>query len=131
MTRTTRSCCSRRLSRMRRSWRPCWGTNKSRLGPLLASKHFPSAAVCGGTEAASRRHYVEEFKAKRIRVLTNYNVFTQGFDVPAVKAVYLPRPTWSRNVYQQIIGRGLRGPLNGGSEKVLIVNVEDNYRNFG
>ena len=30
-----------------------------------------------------------------------------------------------------MIGRGLRGPLNGGSEEVLIVNVEDNFRQFG
>ena len=48
-----------------------------------------------------------------------------------VQAVYVTRPTFSPNVYQQMIGRGLRGPLNGGSEEVLIVNVEDNFQQFG
>ena len=43
-----------------------------------------------------------------------------------VRAVYVARPTYSPNVYQQMVGRGLRGPLNGGSPECLIVNVEDN-----
>ena len=30
-----------------------------------------------------------------------------------------------------MIGRGLRGPLNGGKEECLIVNVEDNVAQFG
>jgi hypothetical protein len=30
-----------------------------------------------------------------------------------------------------MIGRGLRGPLNGGSEDVLIVNVKDNLDQYG
>ena len=43
----------------------------------------------------------------------------------------MTRPTFSPNLYQQMIGRGLRGPLNGGSEEVLIVNVDDNLVQFG
>ena len=34
-------------------------------------------------------------------------------------------------LYQQMIGRGLRGPLNGGKERCLIVNVADNVLQFG
>ena len=30
-----------------------------------------------------------------------------------------------------MIGRGLRGPANGGSDEVLIVNIRDNLENFG
>ena len=30
-----------------------------------------------------------------------------------------------------MIGRGLRGPLNGGEERCLIVNVRDNWLNYG
>jgi superfamily II DNA or RNA helicase len=41
------------------------------------------------------------------------------------------RPTFSPVLYQQMIGRGLRGPLNGGKERCLIVNVEDNITQFG
>lgn len=105
--------------------------NARTLAGLLAHRGISAVAVDGETEPAARKHYVEEFRAKRIRVLTNYGVLVQGFDAPAVRAVYVARPTFSPNVYQQMIGRGLRGPLNGGSSEVLIVNVRDNFNQFG
>ncbi|UUZ45812.1 helicase-related protein [Janibacter limosus] len=101
------------------------------LAALLANRGIPAVSVSGDTDSAARRHYIEEFKAGRIRVITNYNVLTQGFDAPKVRAVYVARPTFSPNVYQQMVGRGLRGPLNGGSEEVLIVNVKDNFDQYG
>ena len=45
--------------------------------------------------------------------------------------MYVARPTYSPNVYQQMIGRGLRGRANGGSDECLIVNVQDTLANFG
>lgn len=101
------------------------------LAALLSHEGIPAASVSADTDSAARRHYVEEFKAGRIRVITNYNVLTQGFDAPKVQAVYVTRPTFSPNVYQQMIGRGLRGPKNGGSREVLIVNVRDNFQKYG
>ncbi|MEQ4209657.1 DEAD/DEAH box helicase family protein [Actinopolymorpha sp. B9G3] len=105
--------------------------NAKVLAALLTYNGVEARAVAGITDAHARRRYVEDFKAKRVRVLTNYNVFTEGFDVPEVDAVFITRPTFSPNVYQQMIGRGLRGPLNGGKDEVLIVNVADNLTNFG
>ena len=40
------------------------------------------------------------------------------------------RPVCSPNLDFQMIGRGLRGPLNGGDERCLILNVRDNIENF-
>lgn len=101
------------------------------MAGLLTSKGVPAACVSGATPHSARRHYIEEFRAGRLRVLTNYAVFAEGFDAPKVRAVYVARPTYSPNVYQQMVGRGLRGPKNGGSEECLIVNVEDTFENFG
>lgn len=101
------------------------------LAAELSYYGVPSRPIYGATDAALRRRYIEQFRDGEIRVLTNYNVLTQGFDAPRVRAVYVTRPTFSPNLYQQMIGRGLRGPLNGGSEKVLIVNVADNLDQYG
>jgi len=101
------------------------------LAALLSLDGVPAAAVSGDTEPRTRRHYVEEFRGGRIRVLTNYGVFTEGFDAPAVRAVYVARPTYSPNRYLQMIGRGLRGPLNGGKDECLIANVDDTVQQFG
>jgi superfamily II DNA or RNA helicase len=105
--------------------------NAETLAAMLAVRGVPAVAISGGTDPAERRYHVEQFRRGEIRVITNYNVLAQGFDAPAVRAVYVTRPTFSPNVYQQMIGRGLRGRLNGGSDEVLIVNLQDNFDRFG
>lgn len=105
--------------------------NARTLAALLSHRGVRSVSVSANTEPAARRHYIDEFRQGRIRVLTNYQVLTQGFDAPAVRAVFVCRPTFSPNVYQQMVGRGLRGPRNGGSQEVLIVDVEDNLNMYG
>lgn len=105
--------------------------NARALAAQLVHRGIPTASLDASTPPSVRRWYVEQFKAGEIRVLTNYNVLSQGFDAPKVRAVYVTRPTFSANLYQQMIGRGLRGPLNGGSAEVLIVNVRDNLEQYG
>ncbi|MGW5325040.1 DEAD/DEAH box helicase [Streptomyces sp. NPDC004014] len=100
------------------------------LAAMLNDRGVPSAAVDSTTSTQDRRNRIESFRNGRIRVLTNYGVLTQGFDAPATRVVVVARPVYSTNVYQQMIGRGLRGPLNGGKESCLILNVSDNIANF-
>ena len=90
-----------------------------------------STAVDATTPTPDRRVSIEQFRSGRIRVLANYGVLAQGFDAPATRAVIVARPTYSPNMYQQMIGRGLRGPRNGGEETCLILNVKDNITNYG
>ena len=101
------------------------------MAALLTLEGIPAAAVSADTSATTRRQYVERFRNGDIQVLTNYGVLTQGFDAPSTRAVYIARPTYSPNLYQQMIGRGLRGPKNGGEERCLVVNVEDNVAQYG
>lgn len=101
------------------------------LAGLLSAKGIPSRAISARTDRGARRHYIDQFRTGEVRVLTNFHVLTEGFDAPAVSAVYLARPTYSPSVYQQMIGRGLRGPLNGGKERCIVVNVADNLAQYG
>ncbi|MFJ3661182.1 DEAD/DEAH box helicase [Streptomyces sp. NPDC090119] len=100
------------------------------LAAMLNDRGVPAAAVDSTTSAQDRRRRIEDFRAGRIRVLANYGVLTQGFDAPATRVVVVARPVYSTNVYQQMIGRGLRGPRNGGKDTCLILNVSDNIANF-
>lgn len=101
------------------------------LSAVLKAKGISAAAIHGGTDLSRRRALIQDFRDGDLQVLTNFDVLSQGFDAPKVDAVYLCRPTFSPNKYIQMVGRGLRGPKNGGSEEVLLVNVEDNLENFG
>lgn len=101
------------------------------LAAKLNDRGITAAAVDSATSTSERRRRIESFRRKQTRVLTNYGVLTQGFDAPATRAVVVARPTYSPNVYQQMIGRGLRGPRNGGKDSCLILNVRDNITNYG
>ena len=101
------------------------------LAALLEDRNIPSRAISGGTRPATRHHVVDEFRNGRIQALVNYGVFREGFDAPKTRAILVARPVYSPNLYFQMIGRGLRGPKNGGTDRCLILNVEDNIENFG
>jgi superfamily II DNA or RNA helicase len=100
------------------------------MAALLNRTGISAAAISSDTDKGARRHYIERFRRNKIRVLANYDVLTAGFDAPSVRAVYIARPVYAPNTYQQMIGRGLRGPKNGGTERCLLVNLEDNVLRF-
>lgn len=60
----------------------------------------------------------------------NYGVFREGFDAPDTRAIIVARPVYGPNLYFQMIGRGLRGPKNGGNERCLVLDVRDNIETF-
>lgn len=97
---------------------------------LLRRRGRSAATVTGDTRSATRRALIEEFRAKRIGVLCNFGVLTTGFDAPQVRALVIARPTASPVLYEQMIGRGMRGPRFGGTDRCLVIDVEDNIR-FG
>jgi superfamily II DNA or RNA helicase len=100
------------------------------LAAKLNGSGIKAAAIDASTPAAERQKIIEHYRAGRIRVITNYGVLAQGFDAPATRTVMIARPTYSPNTYQQMIGRGLRGPKNGGKEICRILDVRDNIANY-
>jgi superfamily II DNA or RNA helicase len=93
---------------------------------LLTRMGRTAAIVSGETRPATRRYLIEEFRGGRISVLCNYGVLTTGFDAPRIRAVVISRPTASPVLYEQMIGRGMRGPRFGGTEECLVIDVADN-----
>jgi superfamily II DNA or RNA helicase len=97
---------------------------------LLTRRGRTAATVSSETRPATRRFLIEEFRGGRISVLCNYGVLTTGFDAPRVRALVIARPTASSVLYEQMIGRGMRGPRFGGTEECLVIDLADNIR-FG
>lgn len=67
-----------------------------------------AAHVDGGTDSSTRDLAIKDFASGKIKVLSNCELFTFGFDVPSVECVTLLRPTSSLSMYLQMVGRGLR-----------------------
>lgn len=100
------------------------------IAALLQLKGVFARAVSSKTDAAIRRQIVKGFREGQLKVLVNYGVFREGFDAPKTRAIIVARPVYSPNLYFQMIGRGLRGELNGGSARCLILDVADNIENY-
>lgn len=64
--------------------------------------------ITGKTPTAERDRIAERFKAGGYRVLCNVNCYTEGFNAKRVDAVCIFRPTKSKGMYVQMVGRGLR-----------------------
>ena len=76
---------------------------------LELKKHSINAeSVNAKTSHADRDRIVDDFKKGRIRVLVNINVYTEGFNAKQVDCIALLRPTLSKGLYVQMVGRGLR-----------------------
>jgi superfamily II DNA or RNA helicase len=65
-------------------------------------------ALDGGVLREHRAAVLRRYQAGQIRVLVNCALFTEGFDAPATSCVAIVRPTKSRALYAQMVGRGTR-----------------------
>lgn len=84
----------------------------------------------GTTNRARRQSLIADFRSQTVQVLCNYALLSTGFDAPKTDVVFIARPTGSIVLYSQMIGRGLRGPAIGGTEKCRIIDVIDNIQGF-
>ena len=96
------------------------------INSILTYMGYKSCHIDGDTDKGSREFNIEMFKNKELQIICNYGVLTTGFDAPQTDLVFIARPTQSIVLYSQMIGRGLRGPAIGGTEKCTICTVKDN-----
>lgn len=64
--------------------------------------------VTSDTPKRVRSERLDNFRNRQYPVLLNCGVFTEGTDIPNIDCIVLARPTKSRNLLVQMIGRGMR-----------------------
>lgn len=80
---------------------------------------IPAEHVDGTMDTTSRDAAIQRFVAGETLVLSNCELFGEGFDVPAIEAVILLRPTKSISLYLQQVGRALR-PAPGKDYAIIL-----------
>ena len=111
-----------KLAGHRRAWLFfCAGVKHAEaIADLLNQYGVTAACVTGDTPMAERDHILTEYKAGRIRALTNANVLTTGFDYPDIDLIAMLRPTLSPTLYVQMVGRGMR--LKSNADHCLVLD---------
>ncbi len=90
---------------------------------------IPAAHVDGETETYERDARIKQFEAGEILVLSNVELFSEGFDLPAIECAILLRPTKSLGLYLQQVGRSLRP--SPGKEGAIILDHAGNCARHG
>lgn len=75
---------------------------------VLQANGVNAQYVTGETSKDVRLAILDDFRNGAIDVLCNVQVFTEGTDLPNIDSLILARPTKSRPLLVQMVGRGLR-----------------------
>lgn len=90
---------------------------------------IPAAHVDGETDPGERDATIQRFERGEILLLSNVDLFGEGFDLPAIECVILLRPTQSLTLFLQQCGRGLR--TSPGKSECIILDHAGNSSRHG
>jgi len=90
---------------------------------------IPAAHVDGETDTNERDQRIAQFERGDILILSNVELFGEGFDLPAIEAAILLRPTQSLGLYLQQVGRALR--TSPGKTDAVILDHAGNCARHG
>jgi len=94
------------------------------LAATFSLQGIPAGVVCGVTALDERKRLFRAFHDGSINVLCTVNVLSEGWDEPLCDCIIMARPTQSRSLYVQAVGRGLR--LAPGKADCIILDLTDN-----
>jgi superfamily II DNA or RNA helicase len=87
------------------------------MASALTSLGLKAESIDGDTP--NRDELIDGFKRGHTRIMVNCQILSEGFNAPFVSAIVLARPTMSRALYAQMVGRGTR--LNPPHKKDCLV----------
>lgn len=64
--------------------------------------------ICGATPELDREAILSRYQSGETPVVVNCAVLTEGFDAPATEVIFMAKPTKSRSLYTQMVGRSTR-----------------------
>jgi DNA repair protein RadD len=98
------------------------------LADEFLANGIPADHVSGHDSDERRKSVMDAFKAGDIKVVTNCEVLTKGFDQPDIEVGGLCRPTRSLSLHIQMLGRFLR---KHGDTRKLILDHSGNIERLG
>ncbi len=79
-------------------------------------------AVSGKSTPEERAAAAADLAAGRVQIVANAALWTEGFDCPPVACIAIARPTKSRALFTQMVGRGTRPSPATGKTNLLVLD---------
>ena len=90
------------------------------IAEAFGNRGIPAAHIDFRTPEKERERILSDFRAGNIAVLSNVDIFSEGFDMPDIRVAILATPMRSLTRYIQRVGRALR-PAPG-KDKAIVVD---------
>ena len=98
------------------------------IAALLNDRGVPALAVSGSMKLAERNEATRRFAQKKLLVLCACDLLNEGWDCPETEVLFMARPTMSKVLYTQQLGRGMR--LADGKESLMVFDFVDNASQY-
>lgn len=94
------------------------------MAKLFKSKGVPAVSITSETE--NREQVIKDFRNNKYTIAFTVDLFNEGIDFPDLRVLLFLRPTESKTIFTQQLGRGLR--LCGGKGNVVVIDFIGNYK---
>ncbi len=98
------------------------------IAELLQKNGIKAESVSGKTENIKRKKILKDYENKQIQVLCACDLLNEGWDSPITEVLFMARPTMSKTIYMQQLGRGMR--IHEGKEFLMVFDFVDNANMF-
>ena len=98
------------------------------IAGLFQNAGVKAVAVSGSMKTSERNEWLAKFATGEVKVLCACDLLNEGWDCPQTEVLFMARPTMSKVLYTQQLGRGMR--LSEGKEFLMVFDFVDNASQY-
>ena len=98
------------------------------VAELFKSAGINALAVSGSMKTSERNEQLAKFADGKINVLCACDLLNEGWDCPQTEVLFMARPTMSKVLYTQQLGRGMRN--SDGKDHLMVFDFVDNASQY-
>ena len=98
------------------------------IAELFKNAGVNAVAVSGSMKTSERNEWLAKFASGEVKVLCACDLLNEGWDCPQTEVLFMARPTMSKVLYTQQLGRGMR--LSEGKEFLMVFDFVDNASQY-
>ncbi len=99
-----------------------------RLAEMFREAGIGAVAVSGGMKPSERNEHLVKFADGDVKVLCACDLLNEGWDCPQTEVLFMARPTMSKVLYTQQLGRGMR--TAEGKDHLMVFDFVDNASQY-
>ena len=98
------------------------------IAELFKAQGVSAMAVSGSMKTSEKNEQIAKFANGELKVLCACDLLNEGWDCPQTEVLFMARPTMSKVLYTQQLGRGMR--LSEGKEFLMVFDFVDNASQY-